>query len=69
MLCAHGREGCEAADDQFCGSSPGDQEMSGTITKRGKNSWQIRFDAAPVNGKRSRRIITVRGSFAGAKKE
>jgi integrase len=42
--------------------------MSGTIWKRGKN-WHIRFDVAPVNGKRMRRRVTVRGSYADAKKE
>jgi integrase len=44
--------------------------MSGNITKRSKNSWQIRFDAAPVaDGKRQRRHVTVRGSYADAKRE
>jgi hypothetical protein len=43
--------------------------MSGTITKRGKNSWAIRFDAAALNGKRQRRHVTVRGSYADARKE
>src|SRR5262245_51298728 len=43
--------------------------MSGTIWKRGKNSWHIRFDTAPVNGKRVRRRVTIRGSYADAKKE
>jgi hypothetical protein len=36
--------------------------MSGTIWKRGKNSWHIRFDVAPINGKRMRRRVTVKGS-------
>ena len=43
--------------------------MSGTIWKRGKNSWHIRFDTAPIDGKRVRRRVTVRGSYADAKKE
>src|SRR5262245_15988265 len=43
--------------------------MSGTITKRGKNSWHIRFDVAPVNGKRRRHRLTIKGSYADARKE
>jgi integrase len=43
--------------------------MSGTIWKRGKNSWHIRFDTAPIDGKRVRRRVTIRGSYADAKKE
>ena len=37
--------------------------MSGTITKRGRASWQIRFDAGSINGKRQRRHVTVRGTW------
>src|SRR5262245_39574761 len=43
--------------------------MSGNITKRGKSSWQLRFDTAPINGKRVRRHVTVKGSYQDARRE
>ena len=43
--------------------------MRGSIAKRGKNSWQLRFDAAPIDGKRKRRHVTVRGTYKDAQKE
>ena len=43
--------------------------MRGTITKRGKSSWQLRFDTAPINGKRQRRHVTVRGTYKDAQRE
>ena len=41
----------------------------GTISKRGRASWLVRFDTARINGKRQRRHITVRGSFKDAQRE
>ena len=43
--------------------------MRGNISKRGKNSWQLRFDATPINGKRQRRHVTVRGTYKDAQRE
>ena len=42
--------------------------MRGTITKRGKSSWQMRFDTAPVSGKRQRHHLTVRGTYKDAQR-
>lgn len=33
--------------------------MRGTITKRGKNSWQIKYDLPRDSGKRRQRYATV----------
>jgi len=35
----------------------------GNITKRGTNSWQLKFDARRENGKRFTRYATVKGSY------
>ena len=43
--------------------------MRGNITKRGRNSWQLKFDAPAIDGKRQQRYATVRGSYQDAKKE
>jgi hypothetical protein len=43
--------------------------MRGNITKRGKNSWQLKFDAPAINGKRQQRYATVRGTRQDAQKE
>jgi hypothetical protein len=43
--------------------------MRGNITKRGKNSWQIKFDVPSVNGKRQQRYATVRGTHKDAQRE
>ena len=43
--------------------------MRGTISKRGRASWQLRFDTAPINGKRQRRHVTVRGTYKDAQRE
>ena len=37
----------------------------GNIPKRGKNSWQLKFDGARVDGKRSIRA-TVKGTYKDA---
>src|SRR5262249_51515614 len=42
--------------------------MRGNITRRGRTSWQLRFDTAPINGKRSRRITTIKGSYQDARR-
>lgn len=43
--------------------------MSGNITKRGQNSWRLKFDTGrdPVSGKRKIQYHTFRGTRAGAK--
>jgi integrase len=41
----------------------------GNITKRGKNSWQLKFDAGTIDGKRQQRYATVKGSRQDAQKE
>jgi hypothetical protein len=41
----------------------------GNITKRGKNSWQLKFDVPAIDGKRKQRYSTVRGSYQEAQKE
>ena len=46
--------------------------MSGNITRRGKNSWRLKFEAGerdPVTGKRRTRFVTVRGSKKDAQRE
>ena len=43
--------------------------MRGNITKRGKNSWQLKFDVPSVNGKHQQRYATVRGTYKDAQKE
>jgi len=43
--------------------------MRGNITRRGKASWQLKFDVGAVNGKRQTRYVTVRGSYKDAQKE
>jgi integrase len=43
--------------------------MRGNITRRGKASWQIKFDLGTVNGKRATRYATVRGTYKDAQKE
>ena len=43
----------------------------GNVTRRGRNSWRVKFDlgADPVTGKRLTRFVTVRGTKAAAQKE
>ncbi len=43
--------------------------MRGKLLKRGKASWQIRFDLPPIDGKRRFFYKTVRGSKADAQTE
>jgi Phage integrase, N-terminal SAM-like domain len=43
--------------------------MRGHITRRGKNSWQLKFDAARINGVRDTRYATVKGTRQDAQKE
>jgi integrase len=44
--------------------------VRGNITKRGQNSWQLKFDAPPgPDGKRRQRYATVRGTYKDAQKE
>ena len=43
--------------------------MRGNITKRGKASWQLKFDVGAVNRKRQTRYATVRGTHKDAQKE
>jgi integrase len=43
--------------------------MRGNITRRGKSSFLIRFDAERINGKRRQRCVTVRGSYKDAQRE
>ena len=45
--------------------------MSGSITKRGENSWRLKFSLGrdPVTGKRLTRFVTVRGSKKAAAAE
>ena len=45
--------------------------MSGSITKRGENSWRLKFDLGrdPVTGKRLTRFVTVRGTKKAAAAE
>jgi integrase len=43
----------------------------GNVTRRGRNSWRIKFDLGtdPVTGKRLTRFVTVRGTKATAQRE
>jgi len=41
----------------------------GNITRRGKNSWQLKFDVPSDNGKRRTRYVTVRGRRQDAQRE
>jgi len=43
--------------------------MRGNITKRGKTSWQLKFDLGTVNGKRQTRYATVRGTYKDAQRK
>jgi integrase len=44
--------------------------MRGNITKRGKHSWQLKFEGPRgADGKRRQRYATVRGSYQDAQKE
>src|SRR5262245_61534857 len=43
--------------------------MRGHITRRGKNSFRIKFDVGPAGGKRQTRYITVRGKRQDAERE
>jgi integrase len=43
--------------------------MRGNIRKRGKHSYQLKFDDGSVNGKRRTRWITVKGTYKDAQKE
>src|SRR5262245_30486808 len=43
--------------------------MRGSISKRGKRSWRIRFDVDRVGGRRWQREIIVRGTRADAERE
>jgi integrase len=46
--------------------------MTGNITRRGKSSWRLKFEAGerdPVTGKRRTRYVTVRGSKKDAQRE
>jgi integrase len=46
------------------------KRRQGNITKRGRNSWQIKFDVQPnADGKRQQRYATARGSYQDAQKE
>ena len=41
----------------------------GNITKRGKESWQLKFDTPSADGKRQTRYATVKGTYKDAQKE
>jgi integrase-like protein len=46
--------------------------MTGNITRRGKESWRLKYEAGPrdsVTGKRQTRVVTVRGSRRDAQRE
>ena len=45
--------------------------MKGSITRRGKHSWRLKFDAGrdPVTGKRDTTYVTVRGTKREAQEE
>jgi integrase len=46
--------------------------MIGNITRRGKNSWRLKYEAGerdPVTGKRRTRFVTVRGTKKAAQAE
>jgi len=40
----------------------------GNITRRGKNSWRLKFEVG-VDGKRKTRYVTVKGKFKDAQRE
>ena len=42
--------------------------MRGTITKRGKNSWQVKYDLPRDQGKRRQRYATVTGTYKDAQR-
>lgn len=43
--------------------------MRGNITKRGAQSWRLKFDVPTSNGERETRFKTVRGTYKDAQKE
>jgi len=43
--------------------------MRGNITKRGRNSWQLKIALGVINGKRKTRYASVRGTYKDAQKE
>jgi integrase len=43
--------------------------MRGNITRRGKASWQLKFDVGSVHGKRQTRYATVRGTYKDAQRQ
>jgi integrase len=43
--------------------------MRGSITRRGRHSWRVKFDIGTTAGKRATRYITVRGTKAQAQAE
>ncbi len=43
--------------------------MRGNITKRGKFSWQLKFDVGTINGKRQTRYATVRGTYKDSQRK
>jgi integrase len=43
--------------------------MRGSITKRGTNSWRLKFDVDADNGKRVTRYVTVHGARKDAERE
>jgi len=46
--------------------------MTGNITRRGKHSWRLKFEASerdPVTGQRATRFVTVRGTKKDAQRE
>lgn len=43
--------------------------MRGNIRRRGKGSFELRFEAERINRKRQQRSVTVRGSFKDAQRE
>jgi integrase len=45
------------------------KRRQGNITKRGKDSWQIKFDVTSPDGTRKTRYATARGSYQDAQKE
>ena len=43
--------------------------MRGNITRRGKSSWQLKFDVGSDSGKRQTRYATVRGTYKDAQRK
>lgn len=43
--------------------------MRGNITRRGKSSWQLKFDVGTIDGKRHTRYATVRGTYKDAQRK